>query len=60
MYSKWILFLYRYDLTSDGSSSNAGLAYLSAMCSDESVSVAEDHFNFNLITTAAHELGHGY
>uniref|UniRef100_A0A8W8KVH0 Peptidase M12B domain-containing protein n=1 Tax=Magallana gigas TaxID=29159 RepID=A0A8W8KVH0_MAGGI len=49
----------RYDLTSDGSSSNAGLAYLSAMCSDESVSVAEDHFNFDLITTAAHELGHG-
>ncbi|XP_065931588.1 uncharacterized protein [Magallana gigas] len=49
----------RYDLTSDGSSSNAGLAYLSGMCSDKSVSVAEDHFDFTVLTTAAHELGHG-
>lgn len=49
----------RYDLTSNGSSSNAGLAYLSAMCSDKSVSVVEDHFDFTVLTTAAHELGHG-
>lgn len=59
MYLKWILFLYRYDLTSDGSSSNAGLAYLSEMCADNSVSVVEDHFDFRVLTTAAHELGHG-
>uniref|UniRef100_K1QQE9 ADAM family mig-17 n=1 Tax=Magallana gigas TaxID=29159 RepID=K1QQE9_MAGGI len=49
----------RYDLTSGGSSSNAGLAYLSGMCSDKSVSVAEDQFDFTVLTTAAHELGHG-
>lgn len=48
-----------YDLTSGGSSSNAGLAYLSGMCSDKSVSVAEDQFDFTVLTTAAHELGHG-
>lgn len=49
----------RYDFTSDGSSSTVGLAYLSAMCSDKSVSVVEDHFDFTVITAAAHELGHG-
>nr|XP_034302728.1 uncharacterized protein LOC105320025 [Crassostrea gigas] len=49
----------RYDLTSDGSSSNAGLAYLSEMCADNSVSVVEDQFDFRVLTTAAHELGHG-
>nr|XP_022324371.1 location of vulva defective 1-like isoform X2 [Crassostrea virginica] len=48
----------RYDFTRNGSTAAAGLAYLSALCTDQSVSVVEDHFNFNLLTTAAHELGH--
>lgn len=56
---KKISLIHRYDLTSGGSSSNAGLAYLSGMCSDKSVSVAEDQFDFTVLTTAAHELGHG-
>ncbi|XP_062584912.1 uncharacterized protein LOC134246543 [Saccostrea cucullata] len=49
----------RYDFTKDGSSDVAGLAWLGAVCTTKSVSVAEDHFDFNVITTAAHELGHG-
>ncbi|CAG2229952.1 unnamed protein product [Mytilus edulis] len=48
----------RYDLTSNGSSSNAGLAYVGAVCSAKSQSVVEDHFNFEMSTVAAHELGH--
>nr|XP_034302725.1 uncharacterized protein LOC117681592 isoform X2 [Crassostrea gigas] len=49
----------RYDFTNKGSSSNVGLAYVSGMCSDQSVSVVEDHFDFAVLTSAAHELGHG-
>lgn len=49
----------RYDFTNKGSSSNVGLAYVSGMCSDQSVSVVEDHFDFSVLTSAAHELGHG-
>ncbi|XP_061165278.1 uncharacterized protein LOC133174219 isoform X2 [Saccostrea echinata] len=49
----------RYDFTKGGSSDNAGLAWLGALCTTQSVSVVEDHFDFNVITIAAHELGHG-
>lgn len=55
-----IIFSQRYDFTNKGSSSNVGLAYVSTMCSDQSVSVVEDHFDFTVLTSAAHELGHGY
>ena len=55
-----LLLFNRYDFTRNGSTAAAGLAYLSALCTDQSVSVVEDHFNFNLLTTAAHELGHRY
>ncbi|XP_063412650.1 uncharacterized protein LOC134695353 [Mytilus trossulus] len=48
----------RYDLTANGSSSNAGLAYVGAVCSARSQSIVEDHFNFEMLTVAAHELGH--
>lgn len=54
------IFSQRYDFTNKGSSSNVGLAYVSGMCSDQSVSVVEDHFDFAVLTSAAHELGHGY
>lgn len=54
------IFSQRYDFTNKGSSSNVGLAYVSGMCSDQSVSVVEDHFDFSVLTSAAHELGHGY
>ncbi|XP_061165279.1 A disintegrin and metalloproteinase with thrombospondin motifs 14-like [Saccostrea echinata] len=49
----------RYDFTSTGSSDTTGLAWLGTLCTDQAVSVVEDHFNFNVITVAAHELGHG-
>ncbi|XP_078322854.1 A disintegrin and metalloproteinase with thrombospondin motifs 6-like [Crassostrea virginica] len=48
----------RYDLTSDGSSSNKGLAYLSVLCKPNSASIVEDDFDFVILTVAAHELGH--
>nr|XP_022324380.1 A disintegrin and metalloproteinase with thrombospondin motifs 6-like isoform X7 [Crassostrea virginica] len=48
----------RYDLTSDGSSSNKGLAYLSVVCKPNSASIVEDDFDFVILTVAAHELGH--
>uniref|UniRef100_K1PXB8 A disintegrin and metalloproteinase with thrombospondin motifs 1 n=1 Tax=Magallana gigas TaxID=29159 RepID=K1PXB8_MAGGI len=48
----------RYDFTSSGSSSNAGLAWVGAVCTTQSVSIVEDHFNFIIMTVAAHELGH--
>ncbi|XP_034302732.2 mucin-22 [Magallana gigas] len=48
----------RYDFTSSGSSSNAGLAWVGAVCTTQSVSIVEDHFNFVILTVAAHELGH--
>ncbi|XP_062584934.1 A disintegrin and metalloproteinase with thrombospondin motifs 6-like [Saccostrea cucullata] len=48
----------RYDFTSSGSSSNAGLAWVGAVCTTRSVSIVEDHFNFIILTVAAHELGH--
>ncbi|XP_062576119.1 uncharacterized protein LOC134238008 [Saccostrea cucullata] len=47
-----------YDLTSGGSSSNAGLAWLSATCTASSNSIVEDHFDAIIATVAAHELGH--
>ncbi|KAL5006045.1 hypothetical protein ScPMuIL_017203 [Solemya velum] len=47
-----------YDLLKGGSSSNAGLAYQDAACSDSRESIIEDHINFNIMTVAAHELGH--
>ncbi|XP_078325335.1 A disintegrin and metalloproteinase with thrombospondin motifs 6-like isoform X2 [Crassostrea virginica] len=49
----------RYDFTRDGSTSAAGYAYVEAICTDQSMSVVEDHFDFKLLTVAAHELGHG-
>ena len=49
----------RYDFTSGGSSDVAGLAYLKSLCTDGSVSVVEDRFDFGVLTVAAHELGHG-
>ncbi|CAG2233331.1 unnamed protein product [Mytilus edulis] len=48
----------RYDLTSSGSTSNAGLAYMGAVCTNIGQSIVEDHFNFVMLTVAAHELGH--
>ncbi|XP_063412645.1 A disintegrin and metalloproteinase with thrombospondin motifs 20-like [Mytilus trossulus] len=48
----------RYDLTSGGSTSNAGLAYMGAVCTNIGQSIVEDHFNFVMLTVAAHELGH--
>ncbi|CAC5383740.1 unnamed protein product [Mytilus coruscus] len=48
----------RYDLTSSGSTSNAGLAYVGAVCTNIGQSIVEDHFNFVMLTVAAHELGH--
>jgi hypothetical protein len=35
-----------------------GYAYLGSMCSDQSVSVIEEDFNFISQTIAGHELGH--
>ena len=49
----------RYDFTSGSSSDVAGLAYLKSLCTDRSVSVVEDRFDFSVLTAAAHELGHG-
>ncbi|XP_022324387.2 uncharacterized protein LOC111125156 [Crassostrea virginica] len=49
----------RYDFTSGSSSDVAGLAYLKSLCTDRSVSVVEDRFDFSVLTVAAHELGHG-
>lgn len=51
---------HRYDFTSSGSSSNAGLAWVGAVCTTQSVSIVEDHFNFVIMTVAAHELGHRF
>ncbi|XP_056012019.1 uncharacterized protein LOC125678701 [Ostrea edulis] len=47
-----------YDFTSDGSSDVAGLAWVSQVCKSQSVSIVEDHFDFIMLTVAAHELGH--
>uniref|UniRef100_A0A8B8D416 A disintegrin and metalloproteinase with thrombospondin motifs 6-like n=1 Tax=Crassostrea virginica TaxID=6565 RepID=A0A8B8D416_CRAVI len=48
----------RFDFTSNSSSAVSGLAWLGTMCKQDSVSIVEDHFNFVLMTVAAHELGH--
>nr|XP_034300009.1 snake venom metalloproteinase aculysin-1-like [Crassostrea gigas] len=48
----------RYDFTRSGSNGIAGLAWASRMCTNLSVTIVEDHFNFDIITVAAHELGH--
>ncbi|XP_052079842.1 uncharacterized protein LOC127718000 [Mytilus californianus] len=48
----------RYDLTASGLTGNAGLAFTSAVCSENSQSIVEEAFDFVVITTAAHELGH--
>lgn len=49
---------HRYDFTRSGSNGIAGLAWASRMCTNLSVTIVEDHFNFDIITVAAHELGH--
>ncbi|XP_033728947.1 A disintegrin and metalloproteinase with thrombospondin motifs 18-like [Pecten maximus] len=36
----------------------AGLAFRPGICKTNNVAVCEDKFNFNMMTTAAHELGH--
>ncbi|XP_056017072.1 A disintegrin and metalloproteinase with thrombospondin motifs 3-like [Ostrea edulis] len=48
----------RYDFTNSGSSSIIGLAWMSQVCKSRSVSIVEDHFDFIMLSTAAHELGH--
>ncbi|XP_063411401.1 A disintegrin and metalloproteinase with thrombospondin motifs 16-like [Mytilus trossulus] len=48
----------RYDLTASGFTGNAGLAFTSAVCTENSQSIVEERFDFVVITTAAHELGH--
>ncbi|XP_071148341.1 uncharacterized protein [Mytilus edulis] len=48
----------RYDLTASGLTGNAGLAFTSAVCTENSQSIVEERFDFVVITTAAHELGH--
>ncbi|XP_064599166.1 metalloprotease mig-17-like [Liolophura sinensis] len=46
------------DLTRDGSTANAGLAFVGGACTVNAVSINEDKFNFVTVTVAAHELGH--
>ncbi|OWF35852.1 ADAM family mig-17 [Mizuhopecten yessoensis] len=52
----------KYDFTStvDGivSSGVAGLAFRPGVCKTSMLSVVEDRFNYNMMTIAAHELGH--
>ncbi|XP_061165074.1 A disintegrin and metalloproteinase with thrombospondin motifs 16-like [Saccostrea echinata] len=48
----------RYDFTSGGSNDIAGLAFVSKVCTSQSVSIVEDNFDFVILTVAAHELGH--
>lgn len=52
------LLTIRYDLKSQGSSSNKGLAWVAVLCESQSVSIVEDDFDFVILTVAAHELGH--
>ncbi|VDI42692.1 Hypothetical predicted protein [Mytilus galloprovincialis] len=48
----------RHDITLLDSSNATGYAYLGAMCTDQSVSIVEEDFNFISQTIAAHELAH--
>ncbi|XP_052079309.1 uncharacterized protein LOC127717627 [Mytilus californianus] len=48
----------RHDITLLNSSNATGYAYLGAMCTDQSVSIVEEDFNFISQTIAAHELAH--
>ncbi|KAL3854147.1 hypothetical protein ACJMK2_013425 [Sinanodonta woodiana] len=47
-----------YDLTANGNNGVAGLAYVEATCTSYSQSIVEDNFDAQLMTIAAHELGH--
>ncbi|XP_071150342.1 metalloprotease mig-17-like [Mytilus edulis] len=49
----------RYDLlTKNGSHSVIGLAYVGGVCSESGQSIIEDNFDYNVMLTASHELGH--
>ena len=52
-------FLFSIDLTSDGSNSNAGKAYVDGICSETtSFSVNELPSTGSAMLTVAHEIGH--
>ncbi|XP_063411672.1 A disintegrin and metalloproteinase with thrombospondin motifs 7-like isoform X1 [Mytilus trossulus] len=48
----------RYDFLYEGSTSKAGLSFVGTICGENSQSIAQERFDFIVITVAAHELGH--
>ncbi|OPL33598.1 hypothetical protein AM593_07789, partial [Mytilus galloprovincialis] len=52
------IIFYRYDFLYEGSTSKAGLSFVGTICGANSQSIAQERFDFIVITVAAHELGH--
>ncbi|XP_064597481.1 mucin-2-like isoform X2 [Liolophura sinensis] len=56
--SDHVMLFTAFDLFYQGSTANAGLAFVGAICGQASTSISENRFDFNGATVAAHELGH--